>query len=139
MRSDGILKSACFGVQVRDDDADVLKQLYGPSQGYSGRYKDDLTGQVLRDDLVEKARAVELQFFNSKGVWRKAPKAQARRDTGRSPISVRWVDVNKGDEINPNYRSRLVARQLKVMDQSGQSSFAPAPLSKPCVQSLASA
>ena len=42
-------------------------------------------------------------------------------------MSVRWVDTNKGDEVHPNYRSRLVARQLKAMDQSGQSFFAPAP------------
>ncbi len=54
-------------------------------------------------------------------------KAVARATTGKSPISVRWVDVNKGDELNPNYRSRLVARQLKALDHSGQSYFAPAP------------
>ena len=40
---------------------------------------------------------------------------------------MRWVDVNKGDEQNPNYRSRLVARQLKATDRSGQTYFAPAP------------
>jgi len=40
---------------------------------------------------------------------------------------VRWVDVNKGDDMVPNYRSRLVARQLKARDTSGQSFFAPAP------------
>ena len=55
------------------------------------------------------------------------PKDRARRATGRSPITVRWVDVNKGDELEPNYRSRLVARQMKCMDPSGDSYFAPAP------------
>ena len=29
--------------------------------------------------------------------------------------------------MNPNYRSRLVARQLKARDMSGKSYFAPAP------------
>ena len=43
------------------------------------------------------------------------------------PLSVRWVDVNKGDGLTPNYRSRLVARQLKATDRSGHSGFAPAP------------
>ena len=47
--------------------------------------------------------------------------------SGRPPISVRWVDVNKGDEANPNYRSRLVARQIKAKDTSGETFFAPAP------------
>ena len=37
------------------------------------------------------------------------------------------MDTNKGDELNPNYRSRLVARQMKIRDHSGESFFAPAP------------
>ena len=37
------------------------------------------------------------------------------------------MDVNKGDDLNPNVRSRLVARELKALDKSGQSYFAPAP------------
>ena len=63
-----MVRRGCFGIQVPDDDAEVLKAMYGPEQGYSGKYKDDLTGQVLRDDLVKEARAVELAFFTSKGV-----------------------------------------------------------------------
>ena len=57
----------------------------------------------------------------------KVPRQTAFARTGKSPISVRWVDVNKGDEEEPNYRSRLVARQLKATDFSGKSYFAPAP------------
>ena len=121
------MKQGCYGIQVADDDLEVLKSIYGPEQGYSGKYKDDLTGQLLKDELVLKARRVELEYFNSKGVWRKVPRHNARAATGRPPVSVRWVDTNKGDEVHPNYRSRLVARQLKAMDQSGQSFFAPAP------------
>jgi hypothetical protein len=77
--------------------------------------------------MVREARATELAFFHSKRVWMKVPQGEARRQTGRPPISVRWVDVNKGDDMVPNYRSRLVARQLKARDTSRQSSFAPAP------------
>ena len=57
----------------------------------------------------------------------KRPIGEARAVTGKAPISVRWVDVNKGDDIRPNYRSRLVARQLKARDRSGQCYFAPTP------------
>ena len=60
MRADDLLKSGCFGVQARDDDAEVERQMRGPAQGYSGKYRDDLTGQVLRDVWVEAARATEL-------------------------------------------------------------------------------
>ena len=35
--------------------------------------------------------------------------------------------VNKGDDLHPNYRSRVVARQLKAHDKSGESFFAPTP------------
>ena len=47
--------------------------------------------------------------------------------TGKAAISVRWVDVNKGDDLHPKYRSRLVARQMKAHDRSGASFFAPTP------------
>ena len=56
----------------------------------------------------------------------KVPRRRSFEKTGKPPISVRWVDVNKGDEMEPNYRSRLVA-QLKATDFSGKSYFAPAP------------
>ncbi len=35
--------------------------------------------------------------------------------------------MNKGDDLCPRYRSRLVAVQLKAHDRSGASSFAPTP------------
>ena len=91
------MKQGCYGIQAADDDLEVLKSIYGPEQGYSGRYKDDLTGQLLKDELVLKARQVELDYFNSKGVWKKVPRHNARAATGRAPVSVRWVDTNKGD------------------------------------------
>ena len=38
---------------------------------------------------------------------------------------MRWVDVNKGDDLCPNVRSRLVARQIR---QAGEDAiFAPTP------------
>ena len=127
LRDDRLLKDGCYGIQVPDEDDQVQDNLRGPKQGYSGRFKDDLTGQVLKDSLVKEARAAELAYFHTKGVWLKVPRETARARGGRPPISVRWVDVNKGDDMNPKYRSRLVARQLKAMDMSGTSYFAPAP------------
>ena len=127
LKADDLMKNGCFGIQVPDDDAAVERSLRGPAQGYSGKFRDDLTGQVLRDADVRAARAKELEYFCTKGVWKKMPRHLARTLSGRAPISVRWVDVNKGDDLNPNYRSRLVARQIKALDKSGDSFFAPAP------------
>ena len=33
--------------------------------------------------------------------------------TGKKPIKVKFVDVNKRDKENPNYRSRLVAQEFR--------------------------
>ena len=127
MRADGIIKNGCLGMQANDDDNEIAVNCQGPEQGYSGKYRDDLTGQVLKDSLVIEARLTELAFFHSKGVWAKRPMDRSRQCTGKPPITVRWVDVNKGDEVSPKYRSRLVARQMKAHDHSGASYFAPAP------------
>ena len=68
MREDRLLREGCFGVQVPDDDAAVEAEMRGPSSGFTGKYRDDLTGQVLKDALVIEARAKELAFFRSKAV-----------------------------------------------------------------------
>ena len=73
-------------------------------------FHDDLTGQPLDAGLVHEARRKELEYFESKGVWAKRPVSEAKRVCGRPPITVRWVDVSKGGDLEPNIRSRLVAR-----------------------------
>ena len=127
LREDRRLQPGCYGLQALNDDEEAVRSALGPEQGFSGKYRDDLTGQVLKDTLVQEARRKELEYFLKKGVWRKVPRHRARQLSGRLPISVRWVDVNKGDEIHPNYRSRLVARQIKALDKSGATYFAHAP------------
>ena len=56
------------------------------------------------------ARAMELAFLYSKAVWQKVPKAHTRAVAGRPAISVRWFDANKGDDLCPNYRPRLLGK-----------------------------
>ena len=46
-------------------------------------------------------------------MYDKVPRRQAN-DAGVKPITVRWVDVNKGDDESMKIRSRLVGRELKV-------------------------
>ena len=40
-------------------------------------------------------------------------------------VNTRWIDINKGDEHNHNYRSRLVAKEFA--DGSGDGLFAATP------------
>ena len=83
LRKDALFIDGCFGIQVPDDDAAVEAATRGLAQGYSEKFKDDLTSQGLKDSLVAEARANELSFFHSKGVWATRPRSMARAKTGR--------------------------------------------------------
>ena len=74
---------------------------------------------------MEEARAEEMATVKRMQVWIKVDRDRCIRETGRPPIKLRWVDTNKGDDEAPNYRSRLVARDIK---RKGEDSiFAPTP------------
>ena len=73
---------------------------------------DDVTGQELEPALMMQARRDEIQYFRDMGVYEKVDIAEAWAETGKAPIAVRWVDINKRDSQNPNYRSRLVAKEF---------------------------
>ena len=113
MKHDGIMTPGCVGLQpifeVNEAPEPRNEALYEKG------YLDDITKQPLLDGLVNAARANELEYFASKGVWIKRPKSEAFQKTGRPPISVRWVDVNKGDDQCPKYRSRLVVVLIMVL------------------------
>ena len=79
----------------------------------AGVIKDDVTGQPLLVELVREARKREMEFFVEKKVYKKVPKGTAKAVSGKNPIPVRWVDVNKGDDVHPEYRSRLVAKHIR--------------------------
>ena len=86
------------GLQERDVDVEVINSIYcevmhlemenlltlGDKKGQV--YKDSLTGQPLRPDLLRAARAKELAYFVSKNVWTKVPRAEAAARQGK-PLS----------------------------------------------------
>ena len=73
---------------------------------------DDLTGKPLDPSLVTIAKHEEIMEMYRRTVWVERPTTDCIRDTGKSPIPVRWVSTNKGDELHPNVRCRLVAKRL---------------------------
>ena len=83
--------------------------------GRHDRYVDDLTGQPLPPELCKAARKTELDYFNDKDVWTLRKVSEALRRTGKPPITVRWVETNKGDDQCPKIRSRLVAREIRLL------------------------
>eukprot|EP00973_Karenia_brevis_P041501 5742611-Karenia_brevis.AAC.1 len=75
---------------------------------------DDVTGALLDIKLVREAREAEMKYFRRMGVYRKVPIAKCIEMTAKMPIGVRWIDINKQDNNNPKYRSRLVAKEFKT-------------------------
>ena len=51
-----------------------------------------------------------MKEFVKHNVYNKVSLKKCWERTGKAPIGVRWVGVNKGDKIHPEYRSRLVAK-----------------------------
>ena len=76
-------------------------------------FYDDISGKKLETSRVIAARKEELKIFKEHGVYHKVPEEKALRMTRKKPIGVRWLDTNKGDEATPEYRSRLVAKEIK--------------------------
>ena len=68
----------------------------------------DVSGMPLEKGLAIKARRLEVEYFKKMGVYTKV-----RREGWMRVITTRWLDVNKGDEANPDYRSRLVGGEIK--------------------------
>ena len=85
---------------------------------------DDVTGKALDPKAVRQARLKEVKHVKEKEVWQPISWDEARR-RGWKVVKTRWIDVNKGDEDTPNYRSRLVAKESN--DGSGEGLFASTP------------
>ena len=117
------------GEALEGREKDAAEKIFAMKPASPGRcnlaFVDSVTGQALDPTLVAAARALELEYFESKQVWEKRPYSEAMARTGKRPISVRWIDTNKGDEDQPNYRSRLVAREIRTPGENPV--FAPTP------------
>ena len=71
-------------------------------------YIDDTGGKLLNNTLVEKARAEYISVIRELGVWEVVD-----RPCDEVVFGTRWVDIDKGDETKPFYRSRLVVQEYK--------------------------
>ncbi len=131
LQKDGIFVAELVGMHAPEEILDILEletnveQIFNVRVQGKARYRDEITGQPLIPELVHQARKKELDYFNSKGVWTKKLKAEAYSRTGKPPVTVRWIDTNKGDDLHPNYRSRLVARDIRRPGE--EALFAPTP------------
>ena len=75
---------------------------------------DNISGVRLGPGLLQVSRKVEIDFMSRLKVYRKRPRHWAT-DKGIPVILAMWVDVNKGDARQPEYR-RLCGKELKRWD-----------------------
>ena len=72
---------------------------------------DDISAAPLDPAKGTAARKLEIQYAEKKPVWKKISRAAANEE-GWKIVKSRWIDINKGDDENPNYRSRMVGKEL---------------------------
>ena len=73
-----------------------------------------MRGKQLNSDDVIAARLDEIKHLHPYEVCEKDPIGQCWALTGRVPVKIKWVNINKGDKVKRDYRSRLVAKELKL-------------------------
>ena len=85
---------------------------------YQGmEFHDDVYGRPLDKNLATRARKLEMDFFKKMKVHSKVERSVAKQ-LGAKVITTRWIDTNKvGDDSKPDYRARLVGREIKIDDR----------------------
>ena len=60
----------------------------------------------------------EIGYAKKKNVWTKIRRSEAMRK-GWKIIKTKWIDINKGDQKNPVYRSRFVGKEFNNGEVDG--------------------
>ena len=89
--------------QEDPSEEDYFEQIYEGME-----FIDDVSGEPLERADAIAARKVEIKYFKDMGVY-----TNVKREAWMKIISTKWLDVNKGDSLNNNYRARLVGREIK--------------------------
>ncbi|CAK0903034.1 unnamed protein product, partial [Prorocentrum cordatum] len=119
------------GPNVDDEEISLEDFVGGWRDTLKTEFYDDLAGLPLDPALVKAARRLEMDFMAQLDVWVYAKDEDCYRELGRKPLSVRWVDIDKGDADRPDCRSRIVVQETKAQstiagDDIG-AVFAPTP------------
>ena len=74
---------------------------------------NEYTGLPLDPVLVQRAIDEKRETEDKHGGYMKVPVGGSSRVIGKAPVEVRWVIRKKGDQERPDYRARLVAKEIK--------------------------
>ena len=106
--------SSSAGIVLRDDEGDVMVgevavNVEPEDEELKIKAYDDLTGREMNAEDTRLGREEEIEYMQNRRIWDEKDEEDCWKDTGKPPVSVRWVDVQKGEEV----RCRLVARDFK--------------------------
>ena len=104
---------------------------------YDGHFIDDMSGQTLDTGLVIEARKEQMNKYMQHNAYDKVPIEEAWKISGKGPIGSRWIDINKGDDEKPEYRSRLVAKEINRSPSDDMFAATPPPEAKKMLFSMA--
>ena len=85
----GEIRGGCWGEIAAMNEAD--EEARGMEKAW-----DDVTGRELDWDMVLAARMEEMEEVKKHGVYTKVPIHECVKATGKKPLKVRWIDINKG-------------------------------------------
>lgn len=72
-------------------------------------YIDEYTGEILQNDLIKAAMIEELTYLSEKEVWMIEDISKMKEIADNVFVRCRWVLSNKGDDSDPDMRTRLVS------------------------------
>ena len=75
---------------------------------------DDVHGKMLSLKKVREGRKEEIDYIHQRRIWSEVSVEECWKKTGKKPVSVKWVDTDKGSGAESIIRCRLVARDFKV-------------------------
>ena len=88
------------------------------SMDHEGELWDEISNQRLDSAKSVMQGWKKCQQLQSHEICEHVPLEESWQSTGRNPGSVEWADINKGDEVKHEHRSRLAAKKY----QDGQAS-----------------
>ena len=108
----------CVGGLDTNDEEEVGEYYDG---GMSSGYLDDRTGLELDEHLCFQAEAEEMAFMQKIQLYDVVDTNECWTQTGKPPVTTKWVRVNKGTSAEPDVRCRSVAWDFKPKGEGDRS------------------
>ena len=100
-----------YATAETEDQEGTIRHIYWTcSLANNQDFYDDITANKINTELVLQAIAEQLCEVRKFQVYGKVPFKIARTTRVITPIGVRWLNINKGDDESPEIRCRMVAK-----------------------------